>query len=433
MGKHAVEHDADPHLPRHLAQMREVLVRAEDRVDAHVVGGVVTVIGARLDDGVEIEAADPQLLEIGQLLLDAAQRPAVKIVGDIVLLEGPRLPADRLLQAPVQLRGLTERGVIGDAALRGPVVGEGEAIREDLIYDRAPKPRGRLKILPIDRQTEAVCLISVQSPLVAAPVGTQPVRAAPGLDAKAIPVCGRLFRRGDRDREAVLGGDHGVFLLQLVAVEDQKSALCPAGDHVQRERQLLPFPYGAERPAACCAPGVMRGHERAAAAAQDADHMGGAGLEAVHLRQIHAGCAQIAAAACRELVGVLHGKAAVVHQQAHQLWRGQRIVRIEEAFRERVQLDPALDTGTGGRVYRRSRLKILSDQSRTVRLPEDLHHHGVPVHRGPALPVPRGRNGAAVVIDNGERIVLRPVFLIAAAEPDGIGPRARTFPDAWRR
>ena len=173
----------------------------------------------------------------------------------------------------------------------------------------------------------------------------------------------------------------------------------------------------------------MRNHQAAAAAAQDADHVRGAGLDPVQLGHVDPGGVQIAAAAPRHLERVLQGEAAFVHQKTHQLRRGDGIVRVIKALRQGRERHPALLTGTGSGIHGSRRLKILPDQRRAVGLVQEFDQHVVPADGIPASVPPDGRNGAPVVIDDGERIVLRPVLLVASPEPDGIFSRMCPFPD----
>ena len=58
----AVEHHPDP--PRRRRHQRvEAVVAAEQRVDLEVVVGVVAVVGARSEDGIEVDGVDPQVLD----------------------------------------------------------------------------------------------------------------------------------------------------------------------------------------------------------------------------------------------------------------------------------------------------------------------------------------------------------------------------------
>ena len=59
---------------------RQVLLTAEQRVDALVIAGIVAVIGIRLKDRIEINGGNVQALQIIQLGVYAAQRAAEKVV-----------------------------------------------------------------------------------------------------------------------------------------------------------------------------------------------------------------------------------------------------------------------------------------------------------------------------------------------------------------
>ena len=80
MAEHAVEQNFYPVLFRTLAERLEILLCAEHRVDFHVVARVVSVVRARGENRVQIYAGDAEALEIAELLFDALEVAAEKVV-----------------------------------------------------------------------------------------------------------------------------------------------------------------------------------------------------------------------------------------------------------------------------------------------------------------------------------------------------------------
>ena len=67
VGEHAVENDGNAELFRLAAQLRELLIRAEEGVSLGVVRRVVAVVLVSLKYGVEVDAGHAELLQIGEL------------------------------------------------------------------------------------------------------------------------------------------------------------------------------------------------------------------------------------------------------------------------------------------------------------------------------------------------------------------------------
>ena len=143
----AVEDHADPALARLLDELLELLLVAEPRVDPRVVGGVVAVVRVRLEDRVEVDRGDAELLQVVELLPDALE-VAAEVVAAVRALAA-RL--GRGVVAAVALREvvprLLRRGerAVADRPDRRVVlrVRVLEAVREDLVDDRVPRPGRR--------------------------------------------------------------------------------------------------------------------------------------------------------------------------------------------------------------------------------------------------------------------------------------------------
>ena len=145
MGIDPVQNKAHSKGRRLLTETDEVLRAAQNGVGTHIVSAVVSVVGAGLDDGVEINAAHTQPLQIRELFLNAPESAAVKIIRAVSGLKGAGQIAGRLGKAFMQLRGLAQREMIFYAPLRRCVVRKAEAVGKDLVHDAAAKPFRRVK------------------------------------------------------------------------------------------------------------------------------------------------------------------------------------------------------------------------------------------------------------------------------------------------
>ena len=115
--EHRVHHDADAVFMRLFHQSGKVLIGSELGIDAGIVLRIILVGGIRLHDGIQVNARDTQLLQVGKLLLDALQIPAEAfLIGD-----RPRVPGHDIQRV----------------FLRRSVA---EAVRENLIPDRFVHP-----------------------------------------------------------------------------------------------------------------------------------------------------------------------------------------------------------------------------------------------------------------------------------------------------
>ena len=76
MIEHTVDDDPHAHGVGGLYQRPEILVCPEGRVDVEVIDQVVLMVFAGDKDGVQIKAGKAQLLDVGQVLRDAADRAA---------------------------------------------------------------------------------------------------------------------------------------------------------------------------------------------------------------------------------------------------------------------------------------------------------------------------------------------------------------------
>ncbi|MNS97004.1 hypothetical protein D3C72_1313260 [compost metagenome] len=117
-----VEHAVDDHLDAVLVKLAdqalELGVGAEARIDLHVVGRVVLVVRAGLEERVEVDRVDAHRLQVGDLLAHAGEVTAHEVV-----------------EVGLGVPGHGALGVVG-------LVAVGEALGEDLVEDRVFDPLG---------------------------------------------------------------------------------------------------------------------------------------------------------------------------------------------------------------------------------------------------------------------------------------------------
>ena len=80
MGEDTVQNDLHAALVCLVAEMPEIILRAEHRVDAGIVVGVVPVRRPRHEDRVEVEHLDAEVMQIVQLFAHTGEIAAEKVV-----------------------------------------------------------------------------------------------------------------------------------------------------------------------------------------------------------------------------------------------------------------------------------------------------------------------------------------------------------------
>ena len=132
VGKDAVQQDVHPQPVGLVTEGLEVRLSAQHGVDLLIVGGVIAVVGPGLEDRRQIDDGHAHLPQRRELLPDAAEVSAEKVVvGDLAVLIGP------------PIRQLTPVGVdavrfdlAGQVAVTGLII----AVREDLIDHGPSRP-----------------------------------------------------------------------------------------------------------------------------------------------------------------------------------------------------------------------------------------------------------------------------------------------------
>ena len=155
MGKHAVEHDAHAHFFRLGAQRAEVRLRAEGRVDLHVVAGIVFMVALGAEDGVQVQRRHAQRARYTA----AFPRMPFKLPPKKSLaVQLPRLSIDDqrgiIVPAGVIIRPRRQLFTVKTARVA-------EAIHHDLHHQPLAHPPGRIERGVVYRQLEGCGLIAV--------------------------------------------------------------------------------------------------------------------------------------------------------------------------------------------------------------------------------------------------------------------------------
>ena len=186
--EYAIQYNAHAASGGFAAQRTEVLLTAEQRVDALVIAGIVAVIGIRLKDRIEINGGNVQALQIIQLGVYAAQRAAEKVVVEdfAVLIR----QIDRNI-VPVLVQHTLDHAFT--LRLLGRLVAA-EAVRKNVVGDALTEPARRVVIAVVHGQLVLIAdrLEQLRLTAVAACTVVQTIRQ---LHRKIIPVQTGMRRR----------------------------------------------------------------------------------------------------------------------------------------------------------------------------------------------------------------------------------------------
>ena len=161
------------------AQLAEVVLRAEDRVDLGIVAGVVAVIGVGLADGIEIDAAHAKFLQVVELLGDALEVAHKKVgVGDLAVLVG--LPDGKRVPVGVALK-IRAAELLFFAA-------EAKAVGKDLIHHAAHRPARRCKALFVAGELPASARVLRDLADAVGIARNDVALAVCGVHAEAVPI-----------------------------------------------------------------------------------------------------------------------------------------------------------------------------------------------------------------------------------------------------
>ena len=241
MAEHAVQDDADAPLLRLGAQAGELLRRAQQRVGLEIVGGVVPVVGVGLEDGVEVDAGDAQIGQVGQLLADALKVAAevVPVQVAVLLLVGPEIGLAVLL-FPVDAVGKAH------GLARHPFA---ETVGEDLVHGAVGDPVRRLVVrlvdgqLPLAARHPGKLALAVCAAEDLAEIGVQVkvIKVQPGGGGahphrKMVDVGGLAFKlHAVVDRVLAVFGQHqvGVHIAQFLRRGQPEHHLGPCRDRAE--------------------------------------------------------------------------------------------------------------------------------------------------------------------------------------------------------
>ncbi len=126
VAEHTVQHYPHAQLAGLAAQLLKVRVCAQEGVHLVIIPGVVAVVAARAEDGVEVEHADTQVLEVGQFGDDALQVAAEEIHSLAVALGHVGIEQGRIIPVLVHF-------AVRPPGNRG--LGAVETVRENLVHD----------------------------------------------------------------------------------------------------------------------------------------------------------------------------------------------------------------------------------------------------------------------------------------------------------
>ena len=191
MVEDAVQNNGNAELFGRLAQLRKVLLGAQDRVDLGVIGRVVAVVARGFKDGVEVDGRKAQLGYAGQVFLDALERAAVEVpsldgavFGSLVLRRLVPVLDHAALDAVARFFDLGHRAL-------APVLVAGVAIGEDLVNHAALVPAGTVLAVLVDGNLEGRNLGVVVGYALAAGAALRRAQANLGLALdiadKAVP------------------------------------------------------------------------------------------------------------------------------------------------------------------------------------------------------------------------------------------------------
>ena len=246
--KNAVQHHPDAAFGGAFAQPLEVLVGAEHGVHLQVVARAVAVVAARFENGVEVDDAHAEGLQVGQAALDAAQRAAVEVQREVKAVRAVGLPVHGFVPALVVLHLPPARAVVFNAALGGVRGVAREAVGEDLVHDAAAEPRGRLKGGVVHRQAEGGAAGALQLAEAPAAGSAEPELALFQAQAEAVPERGGLRGGHQVAVPAPAGERHLVAALEAVAVQHELGVQHGGGAVAEAQAHALPGADGADGP-----------------------------------------------------------------------------------------------------------------------------------------------------------------------------------------
>ena len=281
------------------------------------------------------------------------------------------------------------------------------------------EPFGRFEIRTEDRQAEARPLDATDFAAAARLVRTDVVIPFRRFKADRVPQrLGRIRRAEDGTVPSVPFVFHGDGTPPLVAENAQRRVLDPAAEQAERDPHRLATAQGARRIPELHAAAVVLGTENGLLRPAQQFRQGRRTRLERAQRLLFLLIRQTAVAAVHHRwKGRLETEAAVVHQQTQQFRRSQRFGKRKE-FVDPCQRHRAAQTLLRRGVDLDRRVEVAADHAVPRRGDDRRAELGVAACGDPALARQPRRNEAAVAVGNEERVVLRPVLVIAATKPD---------------
>ena len=239
VAEHPVQDDPHPMAPCFPAQGPEGLLRAQEGIDGFVVPGIVPVVAPGLENGVQVQAVHPQLLQVRQFFQDSLQGPSVKIVISYLapfILHIAGIPFPSAVDQGPRL------SLEPFCRYRSPA----EPVREDLVHHRLFQPgrrhgipvihsnlvRGRLPVpQPAHASLPGLIVPVIQDPLPQTEDKIIPDQGSPVRHGKGHPVPAFPDFRPVRRLRFRLPAGHGQEDFPVVLPETQKNSFRPVALH----------------------------------------------------------------------------------------------------------------------------------------------------------------------------------------------------------
>ena len=219
MAEYAVQHDADPAGFRRADQPVEGLLSAQNGVDLGVIAGIVAVIGAGAEDGVQIQHRHAQLLQFIQLFGDSPQGAAEEIQRPVVPGDGIQIQQGRFVPLFVENRlGVRGFDLAAPARMPGFFIPE-ETVGKNLVHHGVAEKFRRLVGRVVNGDLVAAGLAVIAGPHAAQLIVGRAVAhiAAGPMDDEIVPEQHGRFGDGDRAFKKMLPGfPHGIAGLAAV-------------------------------------------------------------------------------------------------------------------------------------------------------------------------------------------------------------------------
>ena len=178
------------------------------------------MVAVGFEDGVEIDAGDPQLLQIGELLPDAVEIAAEIVVRSVGPAAAVR-PVDGLLRpVPMEIHLPPHALMVGGAGGHGRMLAATEAVREYLVGHGLAEPGGGLIVRGVDGELPELAPVLPKL----APPGAAAVVQVPAILADEEPIEheARLVHGPDAQNDLLPYRPHGQHPLPRPVPQQQE-------------------------------------------------------------------------------------------------------------------------------------------------------------------------------------------------------------------